>query len=83
MGYTVRTNTHRFTQWVAFDPIAASADWSRSYGQELYSHEAQPVVGGNFDYENENVAGVPANAALVATLTKVLRAGWRASLPPK
>ena len=82
MGYTVRTNTHRFTQWVAFDPIAAKVDWSRSYGQELYSHEAQPVVGGDFDYENENIAGVAANAGLVANLTRILRAGWRASLPP-
>ena len=59
---------------------SASADWSNLGGRELYSHAGD--VGDCFDcFENENLVDKPEHAALVAQLSKQLRAGWRAAQP--
>lgn len=65
MGYTVRTERYRYTEWrVPGQELAV----------ELYDHEKDP-------YETVNVAGRPENRALLAQLRKTLEAGWRAALP--
>ena len=86
MGYTMRTDQWRYTEWVAHsnnDTHADwnGADWTRCWGKELYSHVLSPVPNGNFDYESVNVVDLPENVALVATLSKQLHEGWRAQLP--
>lgn len=86
MGYTMRVDKWRYTEWVAHsnnDTHADwnGADWSRCWGRELYSHEDSPVVNGNFDYEGENVVDKPEYAALVERLSQQLHDGWRAQLP--
>eukprot|EP01065_Artemidia_motanka_P008387 TRINITY_DN14215_c0_g1_i1.p1 TRINITY_DN14215_c0_g1~~TRINITY_DN14215_c0_g1_i1.p1 ORF type:complete len:539 (+),score=166.32 TRINITY_DN14215_c0_g1_i1:50-1618(+) len=81
MGYTVRTDTYRYTEWVAFDAKAAEPDWSKSFGRELYDHTASPVPAGTpegWGMETVNEAELPDRAALVAALSKQLRAGWSA-----
>jgi iduronate 2-sulfatase len=68
MGYSMRTDRHRFTAWVQRnDPAKVEAI-------ELYDHQTDPQ-------ENTNIAGLPANAALVTQLTAQWRAGWRGALP--
>jgi hypothetical protein len=68
MGYSMRTDRHRFTAWVHRN------DHTKIEAVELYDHQTDPQ-------ENINLAGVPANAALVAKLTAQWRAGWRGALP--
>ncbi len=67
MGYSMRTDRYRFTEW-----RVPGKDF-REY--ELYDHKVDPK-------ENVNIAGRPENAALVAQLTEQLHAGWRAAVPP-
>jgi len=68
MGYSMRTNQYRFTQWVnRGDPDKVAA-------VELYDHQKDPQ-------ENTNVANDPANEAIVRKLTAQWRAGWQAALP--
>lgn len=71
MGYTMRLDTLRYTEWVAFDFPAARANFSVNYGVELYLHTDHPVPV-SFDMENANVAGEPQHAALVAKLHATL-----------
>ena len=64
MGYSMRTERYRFTRWVHRN------DHSKLEAVELYDHQTDPQ-------ENINIAGRPANAALVAELTRQWLAGWR------
>ena len=68
MGYTLRTDDWRFTEWYQWDRVNCVAEWATPpHGTELYSHTGQNL--GDFDsYENENVATDPANGATVAEL---------------
>ena len=50
-------------------------------GRELYSHVANPVPLGNFDYEAENLVDKPEHKELVAALSEQLHSGWRPQLP--
>jgi len=78
MGFTVRADEYRYTEYVWFDPVKARVDWSRSWGVELYTHlSPHSIPDGSFDDENENVAADPKHADLVASLSKQLHAGWR------
>lgn len=68
MGYAMRTDRHRFTVWVD------RHDHSKVNALELYDHRTDPQ-------ENTNIAGLPANAALVDRLMTQWRAGWRGAVP--
>jgi arylsulfatase A-like enzyme len=69
MGYTMRTKEYRFTIWLKED------DRTKVDAIELYDQKADPQ-------ENENIAGLPENAALVKRLKEQWMAGWKAALPP-
>jgi arylsulfatase A-like enzyme len=68
MGYTMRTDRHRFTIW---HPVK---DPSHLLAVELYDHRTDPA-------ENVNLAGRPENAGLVKELTAQLHRGWQAARP--
>jgi arylsulfatase A-like enzyme/acetyl esterase/lipase len=68
MGYTMRTDRHRFTKWVD------RKDPSKVDAVELYDHETDPQ-------ENRNIAGDPANKDLVAKLDAQWKAGWKGAKP--
>ena len=70
MGYSMRTDRHRFTRWVD------RSDPSKVDAVELYDHQTDPA-------ENQNIAADPANAELVARLTKEWQEGWREAIPPR
>ncbi|KAK7097570.1 hypothetical protein V1264_004525 [Littorina saxatilis] len=74
MGYTMRTDKHRYTEWVAYDHTTFSANWTHVYARELYDYSADPE--GNF-----NVVDVPAYSDLAVQLAQQLRDGWRSVLP--
>ena len=79
MGYTMRVEQYRFTEWVRFNRTTAVPNWDEVWGTELYNHTQQAVF---FNDENENLANKPEMQSLVSELRKMLRAGWRAALPP-
>nr|KAG5692663.1 hypothetical protein BaRGS_022663 [Batillaria attramentaria] len=70
MGYTLQTDTHRYTEWVAYDPVSFTANWSQVYARELYMHQSDPL-------EDWNMADVEPYTDLVTQLSKRLRIGWR------
>ncbi len=67
MGYSMRTDRYRFTQWLRRDGNEAAV--------ELYDHENDPQ-------ENENIAGRPENTALIEKLREQMQAGWKATRRP-
>lgn len=67
MGYSMRTARYRYTEWKAADKAPAAI--------ELYDQVADPG-------ETANLAARPGHQPLVAQLSRQLRAGWRAALPP-
>ena len=75
---------YRYTEWVTFDHLTATPDWSAAanWGRELYNHTMLPVPDATFDCENTNLVDAPEQQARVAELSRQLRAGWRAALPP-
>ncbi|KAL8621043.1 hypothetical protein ACOMHN_040568 [Nucella lapillus] len=74
MGYTMRTYELRYTEWIAYDFKAYTANWDKVYARELYIYASDPD-------EDLNVAEVPAFQKLVDTLSPQLRDGWRKALP--
>jgi arylsulfatase A-like enzyme len=64
MGYSMRTDRHRFTVWVDRN------DKTKVDATELYDQVTDPQ-------ENTNVASDPVNAELVAGLMTQWRAGWQ------
>ena len=68
MGYSMRTDRYRFTVWVGRN------DHDKIDAIELYDHMVDPQ-------ENQNIAKLPTNAALVDKLMVQWRAGWRGAVP--
>ena len=68
MGYTMKTDRYRYTEW-------RNKSSGAVYARELYDHLTDPE-------ENYNIAGRPENAGLVLELAAALDAGWRGALPP-
>lgn len=66
MGYSMRTNHYRYTEWLAGDRALRA--------NELYDYRR--VVA-----DTANVAAKPENRELVRTLSGLLKEGWRAALP--
>eukprot|EP00117_Sycon_ciliatum_P009617 scpid6675/ scgid1424/ len=54
MGYSIRTDLYRYTEWFRWNGTALRADLSFTMARELYDHVAD--VGIDFNaYENENI----------------------------
>ncbi len=68
MGYSMRTERYRLTVWVNRN------DHAKVDATELYDHQTDPQ-------ENTNIAGEPANAALVKQLLEQWRQGWKGAKP--
>ena len=75
MGYTVRTDRYRYTEWVKFTgPPHYKPIWSKVFGVELYDHQSDPE-------ENVNQAYNPDLKDLIEELSRDLHTGWRGALP--
>jgi arylsulfatase A-like enzyme len=70
MGYSMRTERYRFTVWVD------RTDHTQVIATELYDEGKDPQ-------ENTNVAGLPANAALVKRLMEQWSKGWKGAVPAR
>ena len=79
MGYSIRVDKFRFTEWYRFNRTTATPNFTDIYGTELYDHSAPTTF---FDDENVNLAGESEMESVVKSLRQMLQAGWRAALPP-
>ena len=79
MGYAIRVDTYRFVEWYSFDHKSAKPDFSGVWATELYNHTMPTKF---FNDENENLAMQANMTETVEELRKILRAGWRAAMPP-
>ena len=75
MGYSMRTDTHRLVQWMVWDGAELQPKWDHIVGLELYDHSSNSQLDNSYldDTENENLAAVPAHAALLEQLQAQLR----------
>ena len=73
MGYTMRTEQYRYTEWVAFEgePVYKPV-WEKVAGVELYDHQKDPE-------ENRNEANNVMYEEIRKELSKMLHQGWRYS----
>ncbi|KAK6171253.1 hypothetical protein SNE40_019481 [Patella caerulea] len=76
MGYTLRTDKYRYTEWPEFTMAPDyKPNWNKLYGVELYDHSVDPE-------ENYNRYKDPQYQTIVTELSSQLRKGWRYSQPP-
>ena len=73
MGFTMRTNRYRYTEWVHVDKQKYAPMWDQLVGIELYDHGVDPE-------ENDDVASVTSYKVIAQGLKKMLHAGWRNSM---
>ena len=74
MGYSVRTDRFRYTEWVLFNDATNTPDWDAVYGTELYDHDTDK-------YENTNQAVNSAYSSYITQLSQDLHDGWRYARP--
>lgn len=75
MGYTMRTDRYRYTEWVRFTGRPDyKIKWNKKAGVELYDHQIDPE-------ENVNVYQDQAYEVTVQELSKQLHDGWRLAIP--
>jgi len=74
MGYTVRSATHRYTEW---------RDWKtgQTTDRELYDHTTDPDETRNLAGHGEQKAVVAQHAALLETMKPIVVPGWKPALP--
>lgn len=70
MGYSMRTEQYRYTEWVRFDHKKIKPIWTKVYASELYDHTIDPD-------ENFNIVEIPELKSTVQILSKKLQLGWR------
>lgn len=51
MGYSIRTISLRYTEWVSFNNTQFRGDWNTSYGNELYDHSIDPIESNNLNQD--------------------------------
>ena len=69
MGYTMRTEFYRYTEW-------KERKSGKIRARELYDHRTDPD-------ENVNVVNKSEYAETVRRLANMMKAGWRNALPDK
>ncbi|CAH1778820.1 unnamed protein product [Owenia fusiformis] len=70
MGYSMRTDKYRYTEWVRFNETGFGPDWTAQEAVELYDHT-------NDQEENVNRANDAEYASIVEQLKGHLHEGWR------
>jgi len=77
MGYSMRTDKYRYTEWVFYDNVTCQPLWIRNrLYAELYDHVTDPE-------ENRNVAEDEQYSTIRKQLHRQLRNGWRMAVPSK
>jgi hypothetical protein len=76
MGYTMRTDQYRYTEWVGWNGTDLTPKWAELKAAELYNHSEDRGAWTDADkYENVNLVST-ADKSLVAALSKQLHAAF-------
>ena len=70
MGYSLRSDRYRYTEWVHFNHSTYKPTWKSVVGVELYDHQLDPE-------ENDNHANDANYRDVRQELSKALHTGWR------
>ncbi|CAG9836093.1 unnamed protein product [Diabrotica balteata] len=70
MGYSLRTEQYRYTEWVDFSKETFKPDWNTVYGRELYDHAMDA-------FENYNLVDRDELKNVSKYLRNKLILGWR------
>lgn len=70
MGYSIRTDRYRYTEWVKFNNTICKPVWNKQTAAELYDHLLDPE-------ENSNLYYTPDLEFIKWKLRKQLILGWR------
>lgn len=70
MGYSIRTDRYRYTEWVEFNNTSCLPIWSSKIATELYDHLLDPE-------ENSNLFFTPDLDFIKRKLGRQLKLGWR------
>ena len=75
MGYSIRTNEWRYTEWRLWNKHALAGQWDVApIGIELYDHRNEKVFPSNFDEgENINIISQYQNSSIVKVLAQRLK----------
>jgi len=74
MGYSVRTEDWRYTEWLVWNQTALLPFWDQVHARELYDHRNESSYPTDFNVgENENVANRPENAAVITMLSQMIK----------
>ena len=74
MGYSIRTESYRYTEWVGYDTEQYEPRWDEIHARELYNHTTN-------NREDNNLASSSQYADLISTLSIQLKKGWHKALP--
>lgn len=74
MGYSLRTERFRYTEWISFNSTNFKRNWNKSCGVELYDHK-------NDKFETTNLINVPTYRDLIRHFSDVLRKKFDRSDP--
>lgn len=74
MGYTIRSATHRCTEWRNWKTGETTA-------RELYDHLNDPDEAVNLDDHTDQKAVVEKHAALLNSMNPICTPGWKPVLP--
>ena len=78
MGYSARTASFRYTEWVEWNQSSLQAIWSRTAAVELYDHRGEVAFPTDFNVgESENVANRSEFAEEVKELAALVRRQFR------
>lgn len=75
MGYSVRSDGWRYTEWLEWNGLEERPYWDRVKGRELYPHQEYDGES-DFDLENENLASHPEYANVTSTLSRAIKEHW-------
>eukprot|EP01052_Picozoa_sp_SAG31_P010535 SAG31_NODE_579_length_13948_cov_5.599105_12_plen_207_part_00 len=68
MGYTIRTDSWRYTAWFPFDGVAPDTSTASELGRELYDHKGDTGMWIDFPGEAVNLVHDPQHASVAAEL---------------
>jgi iduronate 2-sulfatase len=73
MGYSVRTDEWRYTEWIVWNGSSLLPLWEKVVGRELYDHRNETLYPSDFDLsENTNLATDPEYASVMGNLSSMV-----------
>eukprot|EP00039_Didymoeca_costata_P009731 m.129677 g.129677 ORF g.129677 m.129677 type:complete len:231 (-) comp14583_c0_seq2:56-748(-) len=78
MGYTLRTEGYRYSEWVGFNASLGKGNWSNLVGRELYVHNSTALSKGSmpgcdWNMETHNVVNMEEYKSISSQLSQQLR----------